>query len=459
MLSDMSTQTITSSQTKPIPGPQGVPLLGHIPDLRSKGVLQFYLDAWHQFGDVARFKMGPIDMFQFVRPEHVQHILVKNADNYIKALSHEKLRVPLGEGILTSEGEHWRRQRRLMAPTFTPRAVTQFADIMLAETQKLMRRWEAQPQGQPIAINQEMMRFAMSVISRSMFTLDIGEEFSEAGEALSFILEFANKRTISLVDPPLFLPTPMNLALKRSLRRLDGFLYGIIAERRRQPPGDDLLSILMQAKDEQTGTVMTDEQLRDEVLITFFAGHETTATLLSWAWILLAQHPEPEQRLHAELDRVLGGRSPAVEDRDDLVYTGMVLGETLRLYSPVAVMARDTVADDQIDGYAIPAGSMVTITPYITHRHPEFWERPDAFYPEHFVPEAVDARHRYAYYPFGAGPRVCLGKHFALLEATLALAELAQRYHLRLVPGQKVEARWSGTLRPAGDVLVTLEPR
>lgn len=442
-----------------IPGPSGMPLLGNILELRSKGLLQFYQDAWRAYGDVAHFQMGPITSYQFIRPEHVQHILVKNQANYIKAFSHEKLRVPLGMGILTNEGEPWRQQRRLMAPSFTPRAVDQYAELMLAETDRMLERWWARPDGEPLAINLEMMRLAMSIISRSMFGIDIGEEFASAGQALTFILEFANKRTISLVDPPLFLPTPLNRGLKRALNTLDAFLYGIISERRRKPAGDDLLSLLMHARDPETGQTMSDQQLRDEMLIIFFAGHETTATLLTWTWVLLAQHPEEEEALHDELQRVLGGRSPTLADLDALPYSRMILDEALRLYPPVAITARDAVEDDEFDGYRIQAGAMVSLNPFLTHRHSEFWERPEAFYPQHFTAERVKARPRYAYFPFGAGPRICLGKHFALLEAILALSEVAQRTRLRLVPGQRIEPIWSGTLRPAGNLLMTFEAR
>ena len=443
---------------KVAPGPQGLPVVGSINELRRKGILDFYLDVWQAYGDVAQVQMGPMTIHQFIRPEHVQHILVRNRDNYIKGLSHDRLRVPLGQGILTAEGELWRRQRRLMSPTYTPRSVDQFAEIMIDATRQMLVRWQALPVGRVVPINLEMMRLTMSVISRSMFTIDIGEEFAEAGQAIAFILEFAAKRTVTLIDPPLWLPTPMNRKLKKALETLDGFLYGIITQRRQQPPGDDLLSILMHARDEETGEAMSDKQLRDEVLITFFAGHETTAQLLTWTWYLLAEHPDVDKRYQDELAKVLGGRSPALEKVPALTYTRMIIDETLRLYSPVAMMARDAVEADEIDGYLIPAGSMVTLTPYITHRHPEFWDRPQAFYPEHFAPERVDARPRYAYFPFGAGPRICLGKHFALLEAALVLGEVGQRYRPRLVPGQEIGLRWSGTLRPDRDVLMTLEP-
>jgi cytochrome P450 len=240
---------------------------------------------------------------------------------------------------------------------------------------------------------------------------------------------------------------------------IDAFLYGIIADRRRMAPGDDLLSLLMGLRDKETGEGMGERQLRDEVLITFFAGHETTAQLLTWAWYLFSEHPEAEARFHAELEARLGGRTPAVEDVAKLAYTRMVMDETLRLYSPVALMARDALADDEVGGYRVPAGAIVTLPPYMTHRHPEFWERPMAFHPDHFTPEQVEARPRYAYYPFGAGPRVCLGKHFALLEGALVLAEVGQRYRPRLVPGHEIKPHWSGTLRPDGPVMMVLEER
>ena len=444
---------------KSAPGPKGLPLIGSIGAMRAKGTLGFWYELWQEYGDVARAKMGPQALMQFVRPEHVQHILVKNKDNYVKGFSHDGLRIPLGCGILTAEGDLWRRQRQLMSPTYTPRAVQRFAGIMLDATDKMLARWREIPAGRPVSINHEMMRLAMSVISRSIFTVDIGEDFAEAGDALTQILDFASERSVSPVSLPLSVPTPGNRRMNKALATIDEFLYGIIASRRQKPPGDDLLSLLMQMRDEETGEGMSEKQLRDEVLITFFAGHETTAQLLTWAWYLFSQHPEAEERFHAELAEKLGGRSPGAEDVEELPFTRMVMDETLRLYSPVAIMARDAVADDEVGGYQVPAGCIVTVSPYMTHRHPEFWERPLAFHPDHFAPEQVEGRPRYAYYPFGAGPRVCLGKHFALLEGALVLAEVGQRFRPRLVPGQEVKPHWSGTLRPDRDVMMVLEER
>ena len=441
------------------PGPRGLPVIGSIAALRAKGPFDFWFDLWREYGDVARAQMGPQTLMQFVRPEHVQHILVKNKDNYVKGMSHDMLRIPLGTGILTAEGELWRRHRRLMSPTYTPRAVQRFTDIMLDATHKMLARWREIPSGSAVAVNLEMMRLTMSVISRSIFTVDIGEDFAEAGQALTQILDFASQRSVSLLTLPLSVPTPGNRRLNQALAIIDQFLYGIIDDRRKKPPGDDLLSLLMQMRDQETGEGMSEKQLRDEVLITFFAGHETTAQLLTWAWYLLSRHPEVEEQFHAELEEKLGGRTPQAQDVEGLEYTRMIMDETLRLYSPVAMMARDALEDDQIGGYQVPAGCIVTISPYMTHRHTEFWERPLEFYPNHFTAEQVETRPRYAYYPFGAGPRTCLGKHFALLEGALVLAEVGQRYRPRLVPGQEIGAHWSGTLRPNKDVMMVLEER
>jgi cytochrome P450 len=438
------------------PGPRGKILLGSLPEVQRKGFLQFYIDAWKEFGDLARIQMGPMVIHTIVRPEHVQHVLIKNVENYHKGLSHDKLRIALGNGVLTSEGPFWGRQRRLMAPTYSPRGVTRFAEIMTGVAQEVEERWKP---GQPLAINQEMMILAMSVISNAVFGLDIREKFADAGKALGYILEYAAGRTMSLIDPPLFIPTRTNRQFKWALRTIDDFLYGVIAKRQSMPPGDDLLSLLMHARDEETGETMNEKQLRDEVLITFFAGHETTAQLLSWTFFMLDQHPEAEVCLHEELDAVLAGRTPTLEDVPKLVYTRQVIDEVLRLYSPVAVTARDVIHDDEIDGYTIPAGSMVMIAPYLTHRHPDFWETPLSFNPAHFTAEAAQSRPRYAYYPFGAGQRICLGMHFALLEAVLVLAELAQRYYLRMEPGQTVEPKFAGTLRPSADIRMVPDRR
>ncbi|MCA9870425.1 MAG: cytochrome P450 [Caldilineae bacterium] len=454
------TMTAPMTTQRQAPGPQQNLLLGALIGSRDGDTISFYMDLWRKYGDLARVKMGPMAIHLIVNPDHVRHVLVERVDNYPKGMSHDKLRIALGNGLLTSDNPLWKYQRKLMQPTYTPKGIAQFGDIMVDAADQMLARWRVRSNPDAaLVVNQEMMRLAMSVISRSTFGLDISEDFKEAGQALMTILEFASARSMSFIDPPLFVPTPMNRRFKQALETIDNFLYGIIHERQRQGPGDDLLSLLMTARDEETGAVMDEKQLRDEVLITFFAGHETTAQLLTWTWYLLSKHPHVEEKLHAEVDTVLNGRQPNLDDVKDLVYTRQILDETLRLYSPVAIMARDPLADDEIDGCLIPGGSMVTIMPFITHRHPAFWDNPEGFMPERFEPAEIKKRPRYAYYPFGAGPRICIGQHFALLEATLVLAELAQHYRLKLVPGLWVEPQFMGTLRPSRDVLMTLEER
>ena len=456
------TKTMTASGTKvrQAPGPQRNLLMNAMFGSRNGDTIASYMDLWREYGDLARMKIGPMAIHLIVHPDHVRHVLVERVDNYPKGLSHDKLRIALGNGLLTSENPLWKYQRKLMQPTYTPKGIAQFGDIMVDSADQMLARWRVRNNpDRALVVNQEMMRLAMSVISRSMFGIDISEDFKDAGHALMTILEFAAARSMSFIDPPLFVPTPMNRGFKQALETIDGFLYGIIRERKQQAPGDDLLSLLMTARDQETGAVMDEKQLRDEVLITFFAGHETTAQLLTWTWYLLSKHPHVEEKLHAEVDTVLNGRRPGLDDVPNLVYTRQILDETLRLYSPVAITARDPLADDVIDGCLIPGGSMVTVMPFITHRHPAFWDNPEGFMPERFEPAEVKKRPRYAYYPFGAGPRICIGQHFALLEATLILAELAQHYRLKLVPGLWVAPQFMGTLRPSRDVLMTLEER
>lgn len=452
--------TLTPAPLRTAPGPRGKFLIGNLFDARESGLLDYHVKAWKAHGDVVRFQMGPITLLQIVRPEHVQQVMVSNAKNYVKGLSHENLRKTIGDGILTAEGEAWQRQRRLMQPTYTPKAVTDFAEIMGDATRGMLARWVARTSSDPVLINQEMMRVTMSVISRSMFGLDVGEDFKETGDGLRYLLHHVSERGLSSLDWPAWVPTESNRKLKAATSQVDSFLYGVIRERRRNGLGEDLLSLLMSAKDADTGQEMSEKQLRDEVLITFFAGHETTAQTLTWTLAMLAQHPDVERKLWDELERVLGGRSPTVDDMAALTYTRQVIDETLRLYSPVAVMARDAVAADALDAYAVAPGNLIMVLPFITHRHPEFWEDPDAFDPEHFAPERVKARPRYAYLPFGAGPRTCLGMHFALLEAVLILAEVTQRYRIGLAnPNQELAFDWAGTLRPKGDLPMTLTPR
>jgi len=464
------------------PGPRGVPFVGNLLELQRKDPFRILVDNWRAYGDVVRFKMGPITQHLVVQPDHVKHILVNNKANYCKGIGMAKLKLMLGRGLFTSEGELWQRQRRLMQPPFTAKGVTQYADDMTAEAEAMLTRWhpgrediqqmavgmtdaagtmmDAWRPGAAIDVSAEMLRLALNVIGKTMLGINVEEYAVDTAQAFTYALEFIVGRTVTIVDVPLFVPTPENRRFKAALHTLDTLIYRIIEERRAQTDGQaDLLTMLINARDGETGQGMSRQQLRDEVMTIFFAGHETTALSLTWLWYLLSQHSEAEAKVHAELEAVLGGRTPTLADVPNLKYTRMVIDEALRLYPPAAIFVRDAIQDDEIGGYHIPAGSMMVLSPFLTQRHPEFWEKPETFEPERFDPARAEKRHHYAYFPFGGGQRTCIGNHFTLLENTLVVATVAQRYRLALAPGQSVEPKFLGTLRPARRVQMILHPR
>lgn len=431
--------------------------------MQRDGQLSMLLDGWRQYGDIVRFHLGPVNMILVARPEHVEHVLEGHRKNYVRGpIYQRKMRQLIGMGLGISEGDFWRRQRALMQPPFTARGIAPYAAEMVAATQDMLSRWEAQPDP-TLEINREMIQLAMDVIGRTVFGMNFREGAMEMSEAFTQALDHLSRNIVTVVDVPRWIPTPANRRFNRALRTLDTFLYGIIERRERQPDvyqqATDLLSILLRARDGASGERMTRQQVRDEVMSVYFAGHETTAQALTWTWYLLSQHPEAETRLHAELDAVLGGRLPTLGDLHHLDYTRMVIEESMRLFPPVYAFARDAVTDDEIGGYHIPRGAMIILSPYVTHHHPQFWDAPERFEPERFTPERAKARHRLAYFPFASGPHTCIGNNFAMLEATLVLAMVAQRYRLRLVPNHPVEIASMITLRPRHGMRMTLEAR
>jgi cytochrome P450 len=304
----------------------------------------------------------------------------------------------------------------------------------------------------------EMMRFTLQIVGRALLTMDLTGQADEISHSMTIANEKFGGFDLGMLAP--WFPTPGNLRFKKAVRDLRGIVLDIIANRRREDRDyGDLLSMLLAVRDEETGEGMDNEQLRDEVLTLILAGHETTANALAWTWYLLGQHPEVERKLHAELDEVLGGRAPTMADLGNLNYTGMIIDEAMRLRPPVWAIGRAAIEDDEILGYPIPKGSNVMLSQWFAHRHPSFWENPERFEPERFSAERAAGRPRYAYFPFGGGPRLCIGNMFALMEAQLVLASVAQRYRLRLVPNHPVELQPLITLRPRHGVKVTLEAR
>jgi cytochrome P450 len=443
----------------PAPGPKGHFLFGVGREATTDPV-PFYMRMRREYGDVVRMRGLPGYFWHLVsHPAGVEHVLQRNQQNYPKGeLFNKPLSLLVGQGLLTSEGEFWRRQRRLAQPAFHRQRIHAFGQTMTAATERMLERWRAyERDGRDFDLAAETTRLTLQIAGLTLCGVDLSAEASRVGSALRVAFEHLNYRMIYPWALPEVIPTARNRRFLRARRLLDEVVYDIIRERRRQNADTgDLLSMLLLARDEETGEGMSDEQLRDEVMTILIAGHETGAAALAWAWVLLARHADVEERLRGELARVLGGRTPTVADLPALPYTKMVFDEVLRLYPPAWALLREAREEDEIGGYRIPARTPVTVIPYVTHRHPEFWDEPEKFDPARFTPERVAERPKFAYFPFGGGSRQCIGNSFALMEAQLVLATVAQHFRPRLAAGQSVEEDPTFTLRPRGGVRVTL---
>jgi len=461
----MTTTTMRSPDTTAVPriapGPRGHLLLGVMPDAR-RDVLGFVTRTARQYGDVARYKLGPMTSHLISHPDGVRHVLQEHASNYTKDhFTYRLVSRVAGNGLLTSQGSFWLRQRRLAQPAFHRQRISAMADGMTRAAVELLEHWDAlATRGEPVGVVEEMMRLTLTIAGEALFGASVGDKAAVVGPAFNVMNEqtVTRFRTLRLLPP--VLPTRYDREFRAARRALRGAVMDLITERRqRAEDTGDLLSMFMLTRDEETGETMNDEQLCDEVLTMLVAGHETTATTLSWVWALLDQHPAVEAKLHAELDAVLGGRPPTAADVPRLSYTRMVVEEAMRLYPPVYLYSRTVKEDDVIGGFRIPGGTMVDVSPYVTHRHPAFWARPEEFLPERFLPDVSAQRPRYAYFPFSGGPRQCIGNGFAMMEAQLILATLAQRYQPRSVPGHVLTPEPLITLRPRGGLPMYLERR
>ncbi len=415
----------------------------------SRDPLRFFLTLTLEYGDVVQYRAAPEPAYLFNHPDYVKHILQTNARNYNKDtfLNKYQLESVVGQGLLTSENPLWRTQRRLMQPAFHQRQVAGFGEVMVAATTALFPEWdEAAAAGRPIDIAHEMMRLTLTIITQSLFGYDISAQADGVGEAINTMITVGRPRHRTFLE---------------AADHLDRIVYSIINARRQAPLVDqgDLLSMLLLARYEDSNEGMDDRQVRDEVMSLLIAGHETTANTLSWLWYLLAQHPGTVERLCEEYRRVLGDRLPSAGDIRRLSDTHLVIQEGMRLYPSAWTISRRTLGDDVIGGYFIPAGSIVALSPYTMHRSPKYWENPERFDPDRFTPERSAGRPHFAYFPFGAGARQCIGNEFALMESMLIVPTILQRYRLQLVPDHVVEPHALVTLRPRNGILVTLDRR
>ena len=430
------------------PGPRGYPILGVLPQLRSDPIRTF-LDAADRYGDIVHLKAGPYHGFLVCDPTDIKHVLQDHARNYHKSPLYERLRDSLGNGLLTSEDSFWLRQRRLAQPAFHRQRLIAMTDAMVSCTEQLLERWEpVASRGEAVDLVAEMMALTQSIIVRTMFSTDLGE----TAEIVNRTWPIINRRigeTFWSSKLETSLPLPANMRFRRALHELDAVVYRIIADRRRSGRDQaDLLSMFLSARDDETGTGMTDRQLRDEVMTMLLAGHETTSLALSWLYYLLWQHPDAEQRIAEEVDRVVGAGRLGFTHVDRLTWTRRVLEESLRLYPPAWGFSRLTLADDELGGYHVAKGSIVFVIPFVVHRRPKLWTDPERFDPNRFAPERESARPRFAYIPFGGGPRGCIGNQFAIVEAVSIVASIAQRYRVELIEDQQIRPEPLITLRP-----------
>ncbi len=442
------------------PGPRYLNPFGFIAEFR-RDPLGMFFESFHRHGDIVRFRTATAALYLFAHPDHVKHVLQANHHNYGKGKIFARLRRVSGNGLVFSEGDTWRRQRRLSQPAFHSQRVAAMGPMMTDAAEALVERWRGPAaRGEPLEIASEMSSVTLDIVARALFGADLQRFVAQIRSDLTVMLEYANFLLYHVAPLPLWVPTPRNVRMLRAMRRGDRVVSEILAERRRNP-GDrgDLLSMLMAAHDDETGEGMDEDELRAMITTFIVAGHETTAVTLAWTWYLLSRHPEVERRLHAELDGVLGGRVPSVDDLPRLVYTRCVIDESMRLYPAAWGMGREAREDDEVGGYRIAAGSGVFLSPYLTHRHPEFWDNPEGFDPERFLPERAAGRPAYAFFPFGGGPRVCIGAQLSLMEAQLLLATIGQRVRLDLVPGHPVIPNPIFTLRPRHGIAMTIHAR
>jgi cytochrome P450 len=436
-----------------------VPLLGMLPAVRRNPTAVF-MDAACRYGEVVNFKIGPRHGYLITNPADIRHVLQDNARNYRKSPLYDKLRVLLGNGLLTSEGDFWLRQRRIVQPAFHRQRVAALAGVMAGAAREAAARWESiASDGRPVDVDQEMMRLTRTVVLRTLLGADLGPFSDRVDEAWKVLNEHIGESfwSAGLFD---WWPSAKRRRFEAARAVLRGAVEHMIAERRRRPSDSaDMLSMLMVARDEDTGATMTDEQLRVEVTTFLLAGQETTSLALTWTWYLLSQNPAAQTRLEGEIDAALDGRPPDYADLVNLPYARMVIDEALRLYPPAWGFSREALNQDEVGGFTVPRGWLVFVVPYVLHRLPAFWEAPDAFEPERFTTERTAARPKFVYLPFGAGPRQCIGNQFALVEAHLILGTLVQRYRLRLVPGHRVDPWPLITLRPRFGMHMVVERR
>lgn len=431
------------------PGPRGLGTIKLQLDF-ARDQIGCFRDVARQYGPAAFFRLGTFETFLFTDPDAIEEVLLRKASAFHKdALTHE-LSMLLGEGLLTSEGDKWRHQRKLISPNLRRKQIAHYAEVMVRHTEEMLDGWR---DGQVRSFHEDMMEVTLRIVVDTLFNLQLDEDVHEVGEALDTVMlgfhELAHTLWRFVPEP---LPTPMRSKLNAAIDKLDGIIYELIDRRRRDDTeGDDLLYRLIEASDDE-GNQMDDTQLRDEVITLFLAGHETTALAISYAWYLMADHPWVMQKVQREVDEVLDGRPASAADSRELPYTRAVIQETMRLYPPAWIVGREAIEEVDIAGWTIPEGAQVLLPQSLVHRDPRWFTKPDLFRPERWLDGLEDRLPRFAYFPFGGGARICIGNYFAMMEAILVVATMAQKVGLENVSEEVLRTQPAVTQRPATDI-------
>jgi cytochrome P450 len=439
-------------------GPKGKIITGNLKAFQSDPVA-FLTQMATEFGDVAKFRLGPFQNIYLVSdPEMIKQVLVTKQKNFLKSDDFKALKPILGEGLLTSDKELHMRQRRLIQPAFKKSHIINYGQDMIDITTDYLPKWK---DGAERIMTHDIMSITLGIICKTMFNMDFREGYQKIGEPIETAMKMAIRRMRSLIKLPLWVPTKRHRDYKNAIRAIDRVIFDIIQKRRNDPvKHEDMLGILMDARDDIDGLGMTDKQVRDELMTIFLAGHETTANALSWTLYLLSQHPEVEAKLFREIATVIGSRPPTPGDFMKLTYTQNILWESMRLYPPAFVTGRKVEEDVDIEGYHFKKGDVILVSQYVMHRKPEYFHNPRSFIPERFENNFVKTIPSYAYFPFGGGPRVCIGNHFAMMEAALVLVTVAQRFQLKLAPDHhEIKTYPSITLRPKSGLRMIVQER
>ncbi|AFY45902.1 cytochrome P450 [Nostoc sp. PCC 7107] len=428
-------------------------IVGHLQQLGQDPL--GFLSRCRDYGDIVPLQLGLTSACLVTNPEYIEEVL-KNRTDFIKSRGLRSLKTLLGEGLLTAEGESWFWQRRLAQPVFHQKRINVYSQIMVDYTNQMLQTWG---DGETHDIHADMMGLTLEIVMKCIFSAEVDAgEAKVVAHALDVAMNwFESKRKQNFLVWEWF-PRPENINYRQAIAQMDEAIYKLIQARRNsKEKTNDLLTMLMEAKDEQTGQQMDDKLLRDEVATLMLAGHETTANTLSWTWMLLSQNPQVREKLQSELDQVLQGKSPTLEDLGKLVYTQQVIKESMRLYPPVSLMGREAAVDTQIGDYEIPQGTSIMISQWVMHRHPKYFENSEVFQPERWTEELEKQLPKGVYIPFGDGPRICIGKGFAQMEAALLLATIAQNFQIDLVPGYPIVPQPSITLRPENGLKVEIK--